>query len=73
MLAAIVFPVGFLAFFNGYSTHRKPIILILAVLGFIGLAIGLFYGTPLIDTTATVIGGLLLSIAHLLNLRAHRA
>lgn len=70
ILALIVFPVGIYALYSGYQMHRRRGILIIGLIGFVGLGIGLATSQLFEELLFTAAGGILLSVAHVLNLRA---
>lgn len=72
VLALIVFPAGIFAFYSGYRTHGHRQVLGLATVGFLSLAVGLIAPQLAVEIAFTVIGGLCLSSAHIINLRACR-
>jgi hypothetical protein len=47
--------------------HVSPILML--ILGFLSIAIGHFYGIPVIESILIPLGGLIIAAAHLLNLK----
>jgi hypothetical protein len=72
LLALIVFPAGIFAFFSGYRVHGHRNVLALAMLGFLALGIGLMTPRLPLEILFTAVGGICLSTAHIINLRACR-
>ena len=72
ILALVVFPVGIYALYSGFQMHRRRGILIVGLIGFVGIGIGLATSQLYEELIFTAIGGVLLSVAHVLNLRACR-
>jgi hypothetical protein len=71
-LALIVFPTGIFAFYSGYQMHHHAQILAVGIIGFVALAMGLLTSQLSLEILFTAFGGVLLSSAHVLNLRACR-
>ena len=72
VLALIVFPAGIFAFYSGYKLHRHRNVIAIASIGFVALAVGLITSQLPLEIAFTVIGGICLSVAHVMNLRACR-
>lgn len=67
-MAAIVVPVGAYAFLSGFKHHKKIFVLALGLMGLLAISAGLFSKGEY-EIVATILGGLLLSTGHILNLR----
>ena len=69
-----ILAVALVAFYRGYRTSRKPLILLLGTLGVSILAsahaLGTWLGNETLEYGITIIGSALLVTAHLKNLRA---
>lgn len=72
LLALIVFPVGIFALYSGYIMHRQLHILIVGLIAFVALGIGLATCHLSEELIFTMAGGVLLSYAHIMNLRECR-
>lgn len=74
-LAWMLVPVAILAAIPGYRVHRRPSVLVLFGLGLAAILAALFWESllgPLVHTTMTMGGGVLLIGAHLLNWQYRR-
>lgn len=72
VIAAVVIPVAIWALWNGYRQHRTRRFLWLGATGLLFVAVALFEGArdQWLEIGFMVVGGVLLSAAHLGNLRA---
>ncbi len=73
-IIAIVVPVAMFALWRGYRLHHYTPIVWLAGFGFLAIGLAVAFGAEhnAIETGFMVAGGLLLSAAHYLNIRAAR-
>lgn len=69
ILAVIVIPVALFSLGRGYKVHRKRATLILGAFGLVLLSAGLFAHPAPAETVLTFTGGLLLALAHFINLK----
>jgi thiol:disulfide interchange protein len=73
ILIGFAFPVTGLALWRGYRQHQDIHLLIMGGLGLTCIALALVYtDNRTADVSMTLFGGLLIVVAHTLNLRAHR-
>lgn len=68
-MALLVFPVAVLALWNGYRTHRNKSGLLLGGVGLSLLISGLLLHGETMEIVLTLLGGIILAAAHLVNLR----
>lgn len=75
MIIATAVPVAILAFWNGYRIHRHTPMLWLAGLGFLSMMAAVHFAGEhnSIESAFMLTAGVLLAIAHFLNLRAIRS
>lgn len=69
VLAVVIIPVALFSIGRGYRMHRKWATLFLGGLGLGLLTIGLLFHPTMAETLLTFLGGILLALAHFINLK----
>ncbi|MFT3968154.1 MAG: MerC domain-containing protein [Sphingobium sp.] len=69
LLILLAVPVTGIALWRGYVRHRRPLAAVLGAIGLLAIILALATGSRACEAAITVLGGLLIASAHILNLR----
>ena len=73
LLIFVALPVTGLALWNGYARHGRPIAAVLGALGLIAIILALSTDSRAHEAMVTVLGGIFITAAHVINLRRARS